>query len=51
MERINIGNGSMAEKYVDENGKVYIRMKYNDRYRTEVIMQESEFERVYGEFD
>lgn len=51
MERINIGNGFMAERYTDENGKVYIRLKYNDRCRTEVIMQEYEFERVYGKFD
>lgn len=51
MERIKIGNGHTVERYIDDNGKSYVRIKYNDKYRTEVIMQECEFERAYGKFD
>ena len=51
MERIKVGNTYIAERYTDQYGKVYIRLKYNGKHRTEVVMQESEFERVYGKFD
>lgn len=51
MERIKMSKNMIAEKYTDESGKIYVRLKYNDKHRTEVIMQESEFERVYRKFD
>jgi hypothetical protein len=51
MERIKMSKNIVAEKYTDEKGKNYIRLKYNKGYRTEVIMQEGEFERIYGNFD
>ena len=51
MERIKVGNKYIAERYTDQYGKVYIRLKYNGKHRTEVVMQESEFEKVYGKFD
>ena len=47
METIKIGNAFVAERYIDE-GVSYIRLKYNDKYRTEVIMQECDFEKAYG---
>ena len=50
METIKIGNAFVAERYIDE-GVSYIRLKYNDKYRTEVIMQEKEFVKMYGEFN
>lgn len=51
MERIKVRNRYIAERYTDESGKIYIRLKYNDKHRTEVVMQESEFEKVYGKFN
>lgn len=51
MERIKMSKNIIAEKYTDDNGKSYIRLKYNGKHRTEVVMQESEFEKVYGKFD
>lgn len=51
MERIKISKNMIAEKYTDESGKIYVRLKYNDKHRTEVIMQECEFKRVYGKFN
>lgn len=51
MERIKMSKNIIAEKYTDDNGKFYIRLKYNGKHRTEVVMQESEFEKVYGKFD
>ena len=29
MERIKVGNKYIAERYTDQYGKVYIRLKYN----------------------
>ena len=49
MDTIRIGK-LVAERYNDK-GISYIRVKYNDVHRTEILMQESEFERVYGKFD
>lgn len=51
MEKIKIGNKYVAERYTDDNGKSYIRLKYNGKHRTEVVMQESEFEKIYGKFN
>lgn len=51
MERIKIGDRYIAERYTDQYRKVYIRLKYNGKHRTEVVMQESEFEKVYGKFN
>ena len=31
MERIKVGNKYIAEKYTDQYGKVYIRLKYNEK--------------------
>ena len=50
METIKIGNAFVAKRYIDE-GVSYIRLKYKDKYRTEVIMQEKEFVKMYGEFN
>ena len=47
MEREKIGNVFVAERYIDK-GVPYVRLKYNSKYRTEVIMQECEFEKMYG---
>ena len=49
METIRIGK-LVAERYND-NGVSYVRVKYNDVHRTEIIMQEKEFEKIYGKFD
>ena len=51
MVRIKMSKNMIAERYTDESGKIYVRLKYNDKHRTEVVMQESEFENVYGKFD
>ena len=50
METIKIGNAFVVERCIDE-GVPYIRLKYNDKYRTEVIMQEKEFVKIYGKLD
>lgn len=34
-----------TEKYVDKSGKVWKRIKFEDRYRTEIIVPELEFEK------
>lgn len=47
MERVKIGNVFAAERYIDK-GVPYIRLKYNDKHRTEIIMQECDFVKVYG---
>lgn len=39
------------ERYVDKNGKRYVRVKFVDRYGTEVIMEETEFEERYGKIE
>lgn len=48
METIKIGK-IIIEKYED-NGVSWVRMKYLD-HGTEVLMQENEFEKMYGKFD
>ena len=48
MDTIKIGK-LIVERYED-NGISYVRVKYND-YGTEVLMQEKEFEKMYGKFD
>lgn len=37
------------EKYIDSGGKSWVRVRYTDRYRTEVIMPEEKFEKNYGD--
>lgn len=41
----------IMEKYTDKNGKAWVRLKYQDEARTEVIITENEFIRIYGIFD
>lgn len=48
MDTIKIGKIIM-ERYED-NGVLWIRMKYLD-HGTEILMQEKEFEKMYGKFD
>ena len=50
METIKIGNAIVVERYIDE-GVPYIRLKYNDKYRKEVIIQEKELVKMYGEYE
>lgn len=47
MTKSRTEDGYVAERYMD-HGIPYIRVKYKNKHRTEVIMQESVFERVYG---
>ena len=42
--------GYVAERYMD-HGIPYIRVKYKNKHRTEVIMQESVFENIHGKFE
>lgn len=37
-----------VERYTDSNGKVLVMIKFLDRYRTEVVLPEAEFEKQYG---
>lgn len=37
-----------VERYTDRNGNTWIRIKFMDQYKTEVTMQESVFEKQYG---
>lgn len=37
-----------VEKYTDKNDKAWVRIKFTDRAGTEVIMQENEFVKRYG---
>lgn len=37
-----------VEKYIDKKGKGWVRIKFTDCYRTEVILSESEFVKRYG---
>ena len=48
METIKIGK-IIIEKYED-NGVPWVRMKYPDHGK-EVIMQEQEFDKMYGKFN
>lgn len=54
MERIKVtGKKSkrILERYTDHNGENWIRLKYRDRFETEIIMSEYEFNRIHGIFD
>lgn len=37
-----------VERYTDKNGKVWVRIKFLDKHRTEVILSTLEFENRYG---
>ncbi len=39
------------EKYINIKGEVWVRIKFMDAARTEVIMSEKEFEKQYGKFN
>ncbi len=40
-----------VEKYTNNKGKVWVRIKFLDKYKTEVIMTEEEFNRRYKKTD
>lgn len=40
-----------VEKYIDNNSKSWARIKFLDKYRTEVILSEYEFEKRYGKVE
>lgn len=40
-----------VEKYTNNKGEVWVRIKFLDAARTEVIMSEKEFLKRYGEFN
>lgn len=40
-----------VEKYVDKNNKVLVRIKFLDKYKTEVVLSELEFEKSYGKVE
>lgn len=40
-----------VEKYMDKNGNVCVRIKFMDKYRTEVVLPEVEFEKQYGKIE
>ena len=44
-------NEMRTERYTDINGKTWVRVKFIDSARTEVIMPESEFVKHYGNID
>ena len=44
-------NKVKIEKYADKNSKVWVRIKFMDQYRTEVVLPESEFEKQYGKIE
>ena len=44
-------NKVKIEKYTDKNDKTWIRIKFTDSAKTEVIMLESEFEKQYGKIE
>ena len=50
MLKMRAEDGSVAERYMD-HGVPYIRVKYKNKHRTEVIMQESVFEQIHGKFE
>ena len=43
-------DGYVSERYID-HVIPYIRVKYKNKHRTEVIMQESVFENIHGKFE
>lgn len=40
-----------VERYLDKGGKAWVRIKFHDKYRTEVITPELEFEKRYGKVE
>lgn len=40
-----------VERYTDKNGKAWVRIKFQDKYKTEVVIPESEFEKKYGKVE
>lgn len=36
------------EKYTDIHGSTWVRVKFKNKYRTEIIMSEEEFKKKYG---
>ena len=50
MKKMRAEDGYVAERYMD-HGIPYIRVKYKNKHRTEVIMQESMFENIHGKFE
>lgn len=40
-----------VERYIDKNGKVWVRIKFLDKYKTEVALPELEFEKRYGKVE
>lgn len=39
------------EKYTNSKGEIWVRIIFVDRYRTEIIMTESDFVKAYGKLD
>lgn len=40
-----------VERYIDKNGKEWVRIKFLDKYKTEIALSESEFEKAYGKVE
>ncbi len=40
-----------VERYTERNGEVWVRIKFMDAAKTEVIMPEEEFVKQYGRVD
>lgn len=40
-----------VEKYNDKNNEAWVRIKFMDKYKTDVILSESEFEKRYGKVE
>lgn len=40
-----------VEKYIDKMGRIYVRIKFMDKFRTEVVLPENEFVRQYGNIE
>lgn len=41
----------VVEKYTDKSGKAWVRIKFTDWARTEVILPEDEFLKRYGNIE
>ena len=50
MMKMRAEDGYVAERYMD-HGVPYVRVKYKNKERTEVIMQEVVFEKIHGKFE
>lgn len=40
-----------VEKYIDNNNEPWVRIKFLGKYKTEVILSETEFEKRYGKVE